>query len=57
MSLKLNTFDPLHYTCSDHSRPVKLMVSSVTFTPGCEDCTRAAFAEALERALKEKGNV
>jgi hypothetical protein len=43
------------WTCADHGRPVKLMISSVVYSPGCEECTRAAFAEALERALKENG--
>lgn len=38
--------------CAD-GKPAKLMVSSVPYIKGCEKCTRMAFAEALERALKE----
>ncbi len=40
------------YTCGKHANmTVKLMVSYVVYTAGCEECTRKAFAEALESAL------
>lgn len=39
--------------CSAHEKPVSLMMSSVAYTVGCEECIREQFADALERALKE----
>jgi hypothetical protein len=42
------------YACGDHQNVVKPMIASVFFPDGCEECTRKAFAEALESTLEEQ---
>jgi hypothetical protein len=39
------------YVCGPHDTKVTLMIAPVSFPAGCEECTRMAFAEALERTL------
>ncbi len=39
--------------CEPHKVRVQLMVAHVAYTRGCEQCIRAAFAEALEQALAD----
>lgn len=41
------------FACVPHKVFINLMISSVNYPDGCEECIRAAFAEALERALEE----
>jgi len=42
------------YIC-DHGKPGSMMLASVPFIAHCEECIRKAFAEALERTLRENG--
>lgn len=54
--LKINEMSDGSYVCGVHAnKAVRLMVSNVGYTAGCEECTRRAFAEALKRALAEQG--
>jgi hypothetical protein len=48
------TETPNGYVCSNHpDKKIVFMLSSVPIPKGCEECIRAAFAEALEVALQE----
>lgn len=52
--LRLNE-TPSGYTCGVHTnQTVKLMISQVVYTAGCDECTRKAFAAALEEALGKR---
>jgi len=52
MATKINEMTDGTYTCGYHAdKTVRLMVASVVYTDGCEECTRRAFAESLEQAL------
>ena len=42
---------PNGFACEPHKVFVRTMISQVVYPEGCEECIRAAFAEALEKAL------
>lgn len=54
MSVRLQEMSDGSYVCSNHpDKRVVLMMASVPIPRGCEECIRAAFAEALEATLSE----
>jgi len=54
MPVRLQEVPDGSFVCgAHHDKKVVLMLASVPIPRGCEECTRAAFAEALEVALSE----
>ena len=53
MSLRLKETET-GFVCEHNNRAVT-MLASVVYVRDCEQCIRQAFAEALERTLRENG--
>jgi hypothetical protein len=54
MSVRLQERSDGSFVCGNHQdKKVVLMLASVPIPRGCEECIRAAFAEALEQSLRE----